>query len=61
MPFLPYEDLTYKTHLSKDRILIRLRTRTEPEQLIRIGSIFGLHKEYEGIINENSFEIKRIN
>ncbi|WP_375560022.1 hypothetical protein ACE193_20235 [Bernardetia sp. OM2101] len=60
MLLLPYEELTYKTHLSKDEILKRLSNETESKQLIRIGSIFGGHKEYEGTINENSFEISRI-
>ena len=60
MNFLPHENLTYKTHLSKKEIIRRLRYETEPKQLIRIGSIFGRHKEYEGTINENSFEISRI-
>ncbi|WP_338814353.1 hypothetical protein V9L05_03175 [Bernardetia sp. Wsw4-3y2] len=62
MKYLPYENLTYKTHLSKEEILKRLNNKTEPEQWIRMSGVFssGKHKEYEGVINENSFKISRI-
>ncbi len=62
MNILPYENLTYKTHLSKDEILKRVRNETEPKQWIRMTGVFssGNHKAYEGVVNENSFKISRI-
>jgi hypothetical protein len=62
MNILPYENITYKTHLSKEEILNRLNQETEPKQWIRMTGIFssGNHKAYEGVVNQNSFKISRI-
>lgn len=57
MKYLPYEDITYKTNLSEQEVLTRLSGFVEPKK-------FGLGrnyiKEYEGSIDNNSFEISRV-
>ena len=60
MNILPYENVTYKTHLSKEEIIKRLSRETEPKQMFRVGAIFGNHKEYEGTVSNSSFKIQRI-
>ncbi len=62
MKILPYDNLTYKTHLSKEEILKRLSNQTEGKQWIRMSGVFSNqeHKAYEGTINENDFKINRI-
>ena len=62
MNFLPQESLVYKTHLSKDEIINRLKNETEPKQWIRTGGVFTdeKYKTFEGIVNEDSFQIRRI-
>ena len=61
MKFLPIEDITYKTKLKEDEIIKRLSDIIEPEKAFRFG-IFsnGSSKPYEGQINGQAFEIKRI-
>lgn len=57
MKYLPYERITYKTNLSEQEVLTRLSGFVEPKK-------FGLGrnpmKDYEGSVNENSFEINRV-
>ncbi len=62
MNFLPYENLTYKTRLSKEEILKRLNEVTEPKKMIRWTGIFANknHLAYEGTIEESGFLINRI-
>lgn len=57
MKILPYENLTYKTHLSKEEILKRLSNKVEPKRGIFPDNAY---KPYEGTISENTFKIKRI-
>lgn len=60
--FLPYENLIYTTHLSKEEILKQLQEVTEPKKNLRWKGIFAdkNHLPYEGIINQDSFKINRI-
>lgn len=62
MNILPYKNLTYKTHLSKEEIIKKLSDRIEPRQWIRMSSIFAdnSHQPYEGTISENTFKVNRI-
>jgi hypothetical protein len=62
MKILPYENLTYTTHLSKDEIVKRLNEVTEPKKMIRWTGIFAdkKHLAYEGKIEESTFSINRI-
>ncbi len=62
MKLLPSEKLIYKTHLSKDEIINRLKNETEAKQWIRTGGVFTdeKYKTFEGIVNEDSFQICRI-
>lgn len=62
MLLLPYETLTYKTHLSKNEIVKRLSEEIQPNHwlLKRRFSFNGKYKSYEGVINENSFKISRV-
>lgn len=57
MKYLPFERITYRTHLSEQEVLKRLSGFVEPKK-------FGLGKnyikEYEGSVNENSFEISKV-
>lgn len=62
MKFLPFEDITYRTHLDSEEILKRLHEITEPRKTFRMKGIFGSedHKPYEGSISGNSFDLTRI-
>jgi hypothetical protein len=61
MKFLPAENITYKTKLKEDEILKRLSDNVEPEKIFRFGMfISGSTKSYEGQINRQKFDIKRI-
>lgn len=62
MNFLPYANLTYKTHLSKDEIVKKLSKKIEPKQWIRMSGVFAdnSYQPYEGSISENTFKINRI-
>jgi len=62
MNFMPWEDIEYKTNLTKDEIINRINAAVEPKGL------FGSHfiKKYDygrpfaGEIYENGFKISRI-
>lgn len=62
MKILPYENLTYKTHLSKNEIVKRLSEEIQPKHwlLKKRFSFNGKYKSYEGVINEDSFKISRV-
>jgi hypothetical protein len=61
MKFLPAENITYKTKLKEEEILKRLSDNVEPEKMFRFGMFFGgSTKPYEGQINRQEFDIKRI-
>jgi len=61
MKFLPTENITYKTRFKEEEIINRLSDIIEPEKTFRFG-IFssGSTKSYEGQINGQTFNIKRI-
>lgn len=61
MKFLPKENITYETKLSEEEIIKRLADVIEPEKMFR-GGIFGNKstKPYEGKIDADEFNIKRI-
>jgi hypothetical protein len=61
MKFLPTENITYKTKLKEEEIFGRLSDLIEPEKTFRFG-IFSSDssKSYEGQINGQTFDIKRI-
>ena len=61
MKFLPTENIIYKTRLKEEEIIRRLSDSIEPEKTFRFG-IFssGTTKSYEGQINGQTFDIKRI-
>ncbi|WP_291725718.1 hypothetical protein [Bernardetia sp.] len=63
MTLLPYENLTYKTHLSKEEIVRRIQQETEPKQMFRMRGFLASNKKYkayEGEIQPNNFKINRI-
>ncbi|MGX5686200.1 hypothetical protein ACWKWW_16760 [Chryseobacterium cucumeris] len=57
MKYLPFERIIYRTSLSEQEVLTRLSGFVEPKK-------FGLGKnyikEYEGSVDNNSFEISRV-
>lgn len=57
MKYLPFERIIYRTNLSEQEVLTRLSGFVEPKK-------YGLGrnpiKDYEGSVNENSFEISRV-
>ena len=63
MNLLPFESITYRTHLAPEYVLELIKRAIEPKKTFRIISIFGSdkYKDYEGKIDENGdFEISRI-
>lgn len=61
MKFLPIENLTFRTKLSKSEIIGRLAGNIEPERIFRFSMFSGKSsKSYEGQIKGDSFDIKRI-
>ncbi|WP_338814370.1 hypothetical protein V9L05_03315 [Bernardetia sp. Wsw4-3y2] len=62
MKYLPYEKISYITHLSSEQIKKRLENITEPKKIFRWKGIFASsnHAPYEGNVNINSFKINRI-
>ena len=61
---IPYYSCSYKSALSKEEILSRIRRRTEAERYFRSKGIFSSNKktkEYEGKVDVASFKISRIN
>ncbi|WP_454046435.1 hypothetical protein [Chryseobacterium sp. Marseille-Q8038] len=57
MKYLPFERITYRTHLSEQEVLTRLSDFVEPK---KFGLGRNYMKEYEGSIHNNSFEISRV-
>jgi hypothetical protein len=60
---LPYHRCTYKSKLTQEVILNRIRENTEPEQFFRVSSWFKNSKKtrhYEGEIGTNNFKILMI-
>lgn len=61
MNFLPTENITYKSKLKNEDLLSRLAAAIEPEKTFRFPAFSsGSTKPYEGQINGQTFEIKRI-
>lgn len=61
MKFLPTENITYKTRLKEEEIFKRLSANIEPEKTFRFGGLSsGSAKTYEGQVNGQTFDIKRI-
>lgn len=61
MKFLPTENITYKTRLREDEVIKRLGEIVEPEKTFRFGMFSsGSTRQYEGQINGQIFNIKRI-
>jgi hypothetical protein len=62
MAFLPWENIEFKTNLTKEEIINRLNNVVEPKGVFGIYFLkknsFG--KPYDGEIYENGFKIKRI-
>lgn len=62
MKFSPNKNVTYKTALAKAEVQERLTAATEPVKKARLY-FFGKPKhvkDFQGIVNEDSFSIKRI-
>lgn len=57
MKYLPYERIVYRTHLPEEEVMAKLSGFVESKKF-RFGKTSA--KEYEGFINNNSFEINRI-
>ncbi len=60
---IPYFSHTYKSALSKDEILGRIKSRTEPSRMFRAKGLFASNeatKLYEGAVTLNGFKINRI-
>ena len=62
MKYLPFENITYRTKLDSEQILMKIDEVIEPEKTFRLTGVFGNsdHKSYEGSINGNSFKMTRI-
>jgi hypothetical protein len=62
MAFLPWENIEYKTSLSKDEIINRINNIVEPKGIFGIFLLkkYSYGKPYEGEVYENGFKIKRI-
>jgi len=62
MAFLPWENIEYKTNLTKDAIINRINSVVEPK------GVFGIHflkkysygRPFDGEVYENGFKIQRI-
>jgi hypothetical protein len=61
MKYLPTENITFKTELTEKEIINRLSDLIQPAKTFRFG-IFSpsSSKSYEGLINGQTFDIKRI-
>lgn len=61
MKFLPLENITYKTSLKEEEAVKRLLDSIEPEKTFRF-EVFsrGSSKSYEGQVNGQTFDIRRI-
>lgn len=61
MKFLPTENITYRTKLKEEEIVKRLSEIIEPKKTFRLSILSSdSSKSYEGQINGQTFEIKRI-
>jgi hypothetical protein len=60
MNFLPTENIIYKTRLKEADVVKRLGDIVEPEKGYRFGFGTGSTRQYEGQINGQMFNIKRI-
>ncbi|MFN4152253.1 MAG: hypothetical protein ACK4IX_15025 [Candidatus Sericytochromatia bacterium] len=59
--YLPVENVVYKTELKEDEVIRRLSDSIEAEKNFRFRIfVSSSSKPYEGKINSNKFEIKRI-
>src|SRR5688572_27230366 len=58
MILLPFENITYKTKLMKAEVRSRLNNMVEPRKMFRFSR--GSSKPYEGTIEANGFDIKRL-
>jgi len=56
---LPYWKVTYVSELSKEEILRRVADETEPKN-IKVGSLNGYVKNYQGKVYENQFKLRSI-
>ncbi|MGE8432204.1 hypothetical protein [Chryseobacterium joostei] len=57
MKYLPFERITYRTNLSEQEVFTKLSSFVEPR---KYGLGRNHTKEYEGYVNNNSFEISRV-
>lgn len=57
MKYLPFERITYRTNLSEQEVFTRLSGFVEPK---KFGFGRNYTKDYEGSVNNNSFEISRV-
>jgi hypothetical protein len=62
MPWLPFENITYRTKLSPEEVLYRLEQVMQPSKPFHIIGLFRRSEahQYEGSFNENSFNIIRL-
>lgn len=62
MKFLPFANVVFRTKLSPEEAIGRLKENIEPIKVFRWRGPFGNtdHKPYEGKIEQNTFRIKRI-
>ena len=59
MSFIPYENLTFETSLSMDEAVVTLSKEIEPKRFFR-NPFSTRYKTFEGRVEKNSFEIRRI-
>ena len=62
MKLLPYEQLTYQVNFKPEEIINRLQRHTEEESYFRFKGILSSnnHRDFEGTVKLNSFNISRI-
>ncbi|MDR1388738.1 MAG: hypothetical protein LBJ31_02010 [Treponema sp.] len=62
MGFAPWENLTFQTNYNKDEIITRLNENVEPKGLFWVYFLkkYSYGKQYQGNINDNLFEIRRV-
>ena len=62
MAFLPWENIEYRTNLTKDEIISRINSVVEPKGVFGVYFFkkYSYGKPYDGEIYENGFKIKRI-
>ena len=57
---IPYEDWTYRSKLSDEKIVHNLLEIVEPKKLFRTAWSGGSTKAYEGKVSITSFKVKRL-